>query len=158
MATEPFWHTKSLAEMSRQEWESLCDGCGRCCLHKLEDEENGKLYWTNVSCKLLDGDSCRCGDYDNRLQHVPDCIQLSADMIGSLEWLPATCGYRLVHEGRDLYWWHPLVSGDPETVHAAGVSVRGRVIPETGLGEDALEDFIVRWPGRAPKRALVGNG
>ncbi len=129
MTREPFWRTKTLAEMSKPEWESLCDQCGRCCLHKLEDEETGKLYWTNVSCKLLDGQSCRCGDYENRLQHVPDCVHLDAAMIATLDWLPPTCGYRLVHEGRDLYWWHPLVSGDPETVHDAGISVRGRTIP-----------------------------
>jgi uncharacterized cysteine cluster protein YcgN (CxxCxxCC family) len=158
MTGEPFWRTKKLAQMNREEWESLCDGCGRCCLHKLEDEENGRLYWTNVACKLLDGDSCRCGDYVNRLQHVPDCIQLSAGMIDSLEWLPRTCGYRLVHEGHDLYWWHPLVSGDPETVHLAGVSVRGRIVSETDTAGYELEDFIVRWPGRVPKRALAKAG
>jgi uncharacterized cysteine cluster protein YcgN (CxxCxxCC family) len=151
----PFWKSKRLDEMSRAQWESLCDGCGRCCLHKLEDEENGRIYWTNLACKLLDGHSGKCGDYANRRRFVPDCVQLTPQNVAERAWLPPTCAYRLVHEGKDLMWWHPLVSGDPETVHAAGVSVRGRTIPETGIPDDAYERFIVQWPGRIPPRAKV---
>jgi uncharacterized cysteine cluster protein YcgN (CxxCxxCC family) len=116
----PFWKTKSLEEMTDAEWESLCDGCARCCLNKLEDWDTGDIVWTDVACTLLDGTSCRCKDYENRAATVPDCIQLTPSEVNTLTWLPPTCGYRLVREGADLYWWHPLVSGDPETVHLAG--------------------------------------
>jgi uncharacterized cysteine cluster protein YcgN (CxxCxxCC family) len=152
---EPFWKTKTLAQMSQGEWESLCDGCGRCCLNKLEDWETGELYWTNVACHMLDGHSCRCKDYANRLDHVPDCIQLDPQMINELEWLPPSCAYRLVNEGKDLYPWHPLISGNPESVHEAGISARGRSIPDTGIEVEDFEDFIVKWPGEMPgkKRA-----
>ena len=125
MADEPFWRVKRLEEMTGAEWESLCDGCGRCCLNKLEDEDTGEIAWTDVACRLLDGETCRCRDYANRQALVPDCIPLNPETVRSLTWLPPTCGYRLVEEGHDLYWWHPLVSGDPETVHEAGISVRG---------------------------------
>ena len=151
---EPFWRRKSLAEMTETEWESLCDGCGRCCLNKLEEEDSGKIYFTDVGCRLLDGETCRCGDYANRKAQVPDCVRLTPQNVGRLPWLPPTCGYRLVAEGRDLYWWHPLVSGDPESVHAAGVSVRGRVgASEDYMPHQTLEDRIVSWPLRVPKRA-----
>ena len=113
--------------MSSSEWESLCDGCGRCCLEKLEDEDNGKIYFTHVSCRLLDAGLCACKDYPNRQKKVPDCVRLTPENVRTLNWLPPSCGYRLVAEGHDLYWWHPLLSGDPNTVHEAGVSVRGRV-------------------------------
>ena len=139
----PFWRRKSLADMTPQEWESLCDGCGKCCLNKLEYEDTGLIEQTNVACKLLDTHSCRCRDYANRKQHVPDCIQLKPGKIAAMDWLPTTCAYRLVAAGKDLYWWHPLVSGDPETVHRAGISARGRVISETEAGP--LEDHIVHW-------------
>jgi uncharacterized protein len=152
---KPFWKTTTLAQMTQAQWESLCDGCGRCCLNKLEDWETGELYWTNVACHMLDGHSCRCKDYANRLDHVPDCIQLDAQMINELEWLPPSCAYRLVNEGKDLYPWHPLISGNPESVHEAGISARGRSIPDTGITVDDYEDFIVKWPGEMPgkKRA-----
>jgi uncharacterized cysteine cluster protein YcgN (CxxCxxCC family) len=146
---EPFWKTKKLWQMSQAEWESLCDGCGLCCLNKLEDWDTGELYWTNIACHMLDGHSCRCKDYKNRLDHVPDCIQLDVKQVNELEWLPATCGYRLVNEGKDLKWWHPLVSGDPETVHAAGISARDRTIPDTGIEVEDFEDYIVDWVGKA---------
>jgi len=146
---EPFWKTKKLWQMSQAEWESLCDGCGLCCLNKLEDWETGELFWTNIACHMLDGHTCRCKDYKNRLDHVPDCIQLDVKQVNELEWLPATCGYRLVNEGKDLKWWHPLVSGDPETVHAAGISARDRTIPDTGIEVDDFEDYIVDWVGKA---------
>lgn len=142
----PFWKTTDLEEMTETQWESLCDGCGRCCLNKLEDWDTGEIAWTNVACKLLDAETCRCKDYENRQAKVPDCIGLTPKTVRALTWLPPTCGYRLIAERRDLYWWHPLVSGDPETVHQAGVSVRGRTIPEEGLDVDDFENHIVEWP------------
>jgi len=150
----PFWRRKTLTQLTQQEWESLCDGCGRCCLNKLEDEETGRIYFTDVGCRLLDAEACRCADYEHRLTKVPDCLQLTPENVGELNWLPPTCGYRLVAQGKDLYWWHPLVSGDPETVHIAGVSVRGRVSKsETEVPEDQLEDYLVSWPMRVPAAA-----
>src|SRR2546430_1646378 len=115
-----FWKTKTLEEMSSVEWESLCDGCARCCLEKLEDEDTGKIYFTHVACQLLDAGRCTCKDYPNRSDKVPDCVRLTPENVRTLNWLPPSCGYRLVAEGRDLYWWHPLISGDPDTVHEAG--------------------------------------
>jgi uncharacterized protein len=155
----PFWRSKSLAEMSDAEWESLCDGCARCCLVKLEDEETGAVHYTDVGCTLLDGERCRCRDYENRQAKVPDCVRLRAGNVGELAWLPPTCAYRLVAEGRDLYWWHPLVSRDPETVHAAGISVRGRLAgSEDGFSIAQLLDRIVRWPLSArTRRAKDGS-
>jgi len=138
---DPFWQTKSLAEMSRAEWESLCDGCGRCCLHKLRDDATNEISWTNVACRLLDSESCRCSDYANRRRRVPDCIKLTPHNIASLPWMPGSCAYRRLHEGKTLPAWHPLVTGDAESVHAAGVSVRGQTISEAALDhpDDALE-------------------
>jgi uncharacterized cysteine cluster protein YcgN (CxxCxxCC family) len=150
----PFWRRKTLAEMTAQEWESLCDGCGRCCLNKLEEEDTGKFYFTDVGCRLLDSETCRCRNYSKRAALVPDCVRLTPQNVGKLHWLPPTCAYRLIADGRDLYWWHPLVSGDPESVHAAGVSVRGRVSEtEETVPDDELEDHIVSWPMRIPKQA-----
>jgi uncharacterized cysteine cluster protein YcgN (CxxCxxCC family) len=139
----PFWKRKTLAQMSQQEWESLCDGCGMCCVNKLEYEGTGELAQTDTCCKLLDPKTARCRDYKNRKKIVPDCIQLTPKVVAKMDWLPKTCGYRLVHFKQDLYWWHPLVSGDPETVHQAGISARGKVIPE-----DQVEDIterVVDW-------------
>jgi hypothetical protein len=148
----PFWRRKALAEMTAAEWESLCDGCARCCLNKLEEEgKPERTYFTDVACRLLDTQSCRCTDYAGRLKKVKDCVRLTPRNVQNLNWLPPTCAYRLVAAGRDLYWWHPLVSGDPETVHAAGVSVRGRIVAEEAAGE--LEDHVVRWIDRLPKAA-----
>ena len=110
----PFWKTRTLEEMSASEWESLCDGCGRCCLEKLEDEDSGRIYFTHIGCRLLDGQSCACKDYVNRSAKVPDCVRLTPQNVRGIAWLPPSCAYRLIAEGRDLYWWHPLVSGDPE--------------------------------------------
>ena len=140
----PFWQRKTLAEMTRPEWESLCDNCGKCCLLKLEDEETGEVDYTEAACKLLDIHSCKCTKYPERKKHVPDCIKLTFKLVDKLKWMPSTCGYRLISEGKDLEWWHPLVSGDPESVHKAGMSVRGRAIPEGKAGD--LEDHIVDWP------------
>ena len=154
MSDVPFWRSKTLAEMTPSEWESICDGCGRCCLNKLEDEDTGQVFYTDVGCRLLDAATCRCTDYMNRGKLVADCISLSADNVGDLKWLPPTCGYRLLAGGRDLYWWHPLVSGDPDTVHAAGISVRSRsVVSEEDVGIADYEDRIVTWPTRVPVRS-----
>jgi uncharacterized cysteine cluster protein YcgN (CxxCxxCC family) len=133
---EPFWKTKSLEDMTAAEWESLCDGCGKCCLAKLEDEDTGEIHWTSVACRLFDAGTCRCKDYANRLAKVPDCVQLTPRNVRTLTWLPSTCAYRLIANGKDLFNWHPLVSGDPRSVHRAGVSVRGKITAsETDLDE-----------------------
>lgn len=143
MTGAPFYERKALAEMSTEEWESLCDGCGKCCLHKIEDVA-GQVYYTNVACKLLNLGRCRCSSYEDRQSIVSDCIRLRPEDVATFSWLPHTCAYRLVADEKGLAWWHPLVSGDPETVHRAGVSVRGRAIPEHRAGD--LEEHIVRWP------------
>jgi hypothetical protein len=150
----PFWRRKPLGEMTNSEWESLCDGCGKCCLNKLEEEETDRTFYTDVGCRLLDGQSCRCRDYAHRQETVEDCVRLTPENLKTITWLPPSCAYVLVDQGRDLYWWHPLVSGDPETVHSAGVSVRGRVsASETNVPDKDLEDYIVSWPLKLPKAA-----
>ncbi len=150
---KPFWEKKSLIEMTSQEWESLCDGCGRCCLNKLEDWDTGQIYWTNIACELLDGDTCRCKNYQNRFDTVPDCIQLTPQKIDELHWLPPTCAYRLVNEGKPLYDWHPLVSGSHESIHDAGISIKGRTVPEKNLTPENYEDYLVDWPLEMPAEA-----
>lgn len=140
----PFWKRKALTDMTRDEWESLCDGCARCCLAKLEDEDSGDIAYTNVACRLLDHETCRCTKYAERSRFVPDCVTLTPDNVLLLRWMPSTCAYRLLAEGKDLPDWHPLVSGDPASVHWAGISVRGRVICERKAID--LEDYIVTWP------------
>lgn len=140
-ADAPFWKRKALGEMTPEEWESLCDGCGRCCLHKLEDEDTGEVAYTDVACRLLDTAGCRCTRYEARKRLVPDCVVLSPANLNDLPWMPATCAYRLINEGRDLEWWHPLISGRAETVREAGISMAGRVISERDAGD--LEDHIV---------------
>ena len=150
---DAFWRTKTLDEMSPAEWESLCDGCGRCCLNKLEDWDTGEIAWTNVACVLLDDGSCACSDYENRRATVPDCVQLTPEAVRTLAWLPPSCAYRLVSEGRELYWWHHLLSKDRSTVHAAGASVQHRTISEAGMEPEELEDHLADWPGEDP-----GNG
>jgi len=149
---QPFWKTKRLEEMTREEWESLCDGCGRCCLRKLRYEEDNSLAFTNIACRLLDTQTCRCKHYATRLRRVPDCVSLTPESLAEIDWLPPSCAYVRIAAGQDLAWWHPLVSGDPETVHLAGVSVRGRVIDERVAGTE--EDHIVDWPGRMPPGRL----
>ncbi|MDB5571656.1 MAG: uncharacterized protein JWN93_2839 [Hyphomicrobiales bacterium] len=147
----PFWK-KPLEEMTEPQWESLCDGCGRCCLVKLEDEDTGDIHFTNVTCRLLEAGTCRCSDYPGRKAKVPDCIKLTPQSVREIPWLPPTCAYRLVAEGKDLYPWHHLVSGSRETVHQAGISVRGRVGPsEDDVELEDMLDYIVKWPGQVPK-------
>ncbi|MEO9685246.1 MAG: YcgN family cysteine cluster protein [Tateyamaria sp.] len=142
-----FWEKKSLAQMNDAEWEALCDGCGKCCLNKLEDEDSGEVALTRVACRLLDDASCRCAHYDNRHQFVPDCIVLKPSNIEShLYWMPQTCAYRLLHEGKPLAEWHPLVSGSPETVHEAGVSMRDQTVSEYDVADDDWEDHIIEEP------------
>ncbi|WP_417489513.1 YcgN family cysteine cluster protein [Maricaulis sp.] len=145
--TQPFWKTKTLSQLTKPEWESLCDGCGKCCLIQLEDEDSGLRLHTDVTCRLFNPDTCRCGDYTNRKQRVPDCVILTPKNVTELEWMPQTCAYRLIGEGKDLYDWHPLVSGDPMSVHQAGMSIRNQVISEDEVDPEDWEDRIVEWPG-----------
>lgn len=140
-----FWQHRPLAQLTAEEWEALCDGCGRCCLHKLEDEDTGELYYTEVACRLLDLWSCRCGDYAGRCVEVADCVALTPGLLPEIDWLPSTCAYRRVAAGHDLDWWHPLVSGSADTVHEAGISVRGRAISEELVPPEEWEDHLVSW-------------
>jgi uncharacterized cysteine cluster protein YcgN (CxxCxxCC family) len=130
--------------MTRDEWESLCDGCARCCLIKLEDEDTGELAYTRVSCRLLDIGACRCSAYPERHVEVPDCVVLTPESAGQLHWMPSTCAYRLLANGKDLAWWHPLVSGRAETVHEAGISVRGIAVSEAKVKPERFEHFVIR--------------
>jgi uncharacterized cysteine cluster protein YcgN (CxxCxxCC family) len=139
-----FWKHKRLEEFSAEEWEALCDGCGRCCLHKLEDVDSGALVHTRAACRLLDLESCRCADYQRRRQLVPDCIVLDKSR-STFHWLPASCAYRRIDEGRELEWWHPLVSGDPDSVHSAGISVRDFALPEDAIHPEELERCLAPW-------------
>jgi Uncharacterized conserved protein len=139
----PFWKNKSLAEMTPAEWESLCDGCAQCCIIKFEDEDTGRIYHTNVVCELLDIYHCTCTRYPERSVLVPTCLTLNPQLVGELKWMPETCAYRLLAEGKDLPGWHPLVSGDPVSVHRAGISVRAKVISAKDIDEDDLPDYVV---------------
>ena len=136
-----------MAEMDRAEWEALCDGCARCCLYKLQDDETGEIFYTNVVCRLLDTHRCRCRDYMQRQKLMPTCLVLDADLVKRLAWMPKTCAYRLLAEGKDLPDWHPLVTGDPNSVHHAGISVRYRVVEEKDADMEALDDYVVDWLG-----------
>lgn len=139
-----FWEEKSLEEMNKQEWESLCDGCGKCCLHKLEDDETGDIHYTDVACRFLDPETIQCGKYLTRQRYVGNCVVMSVELLDKLPWMPSTCAYRLLYEGKPLFDWHPLVSGDQDSVHKAGHSVKGRSVDERVAGD--LEDHLVEWP------------
>lgn len=138
MTEKPFWKTKSLAKMTKEEWESLCDGCGLCCLNRFEDKKTGRITSTYVSCEHLDLNTCQCLIYKNRFNENPECLKLRAGNIKKLTWLPETCAYKIIAEGRNLEWWHPLISGDPETVHQAGVSVRDQAVSEAHIHPEDL--------------------
>ena len=140
-----FWEEKSLEQLNREEWESLCDGCGRCCLNKLEDEDTGEIYFTNVSCKLLDTEKCQCKDYANRKTLMPDCMILSYDYHEALEVMPSTCAYRLLQIGEPLPDWHPLITGDKQSVIDAGISVKGKVVSEEFIHYEQLPEHLVNW-------------
>ena len=141
MTADRFWETKTLAELDRGQWEALCDGCGKCCIHKLEDEETGELHPTNVACRMLDRRAGQCKDYPNRRAYVPDCVRLTTKNVYTTDWLPSTCAYRLRANGEKLPDWHYLVSGDREAVHRAGESTRGWTVSEEDAGE--LEFHLV---------------
>jgi hypothetical protein len=156
--TPPFWKTKPLAALSPQEWESLCDGCGRCCLIKMEDEDSGEYYYTDVACRLFDSQTCQCRDYARRDEQVPDCVRLTPENVGALGWMPPSCAYRLIAEGKDLPVWHPLVSGTREALEASGASVRGRIHAlEDELALPELVKRIRAWPGKWPRRPASGG-
>jgi uncharacterized cysteine cluster protein YcgN (CxxCxxCC family) len=144
-AVAEWWQTKALAELDPQQWEALCDGCAKCCLHKLEDEDDGEVFYTRVRCRYLDEKSCRCSDYPNRSVLVPNCIRLEPGNVRELDWLPSTCAYRLRARGEPLADWHPLVSGRADSVHRAGVSIRGRSISDEYVHPDGFEEHIIHW-------------
>lgn len=144
-----WWETTSLAEMTREQWEALCDGCARCCLHKLEDMDTGEVRYTRVACRLLELSRCRCADYARRSERVPDCAVMTPASLPAMTWLPESCAYRRIAEGRGLAWWHALVSGDPETVHEAGISIRSWAVSEADYGEPDPETDLIPLPGEA---------
>ncbi len=142
---DKYWENKSIGEMSDEEWELLCDGCGKCCLHKLEDEDDGKIYYTSVACQLLDIESCQCSNYAERFKLEPTCVKLTPDDVDNLQWLPASCAYRLIENGQPLPDWHHLISGDRELVHREGHSIEGRCVSERHVHPDELVEHIVHW-------------
>ena len=141
MSAKPFWETTPLDRMTRAQWESLCDGCGKCCVHKLEDDETGQIFPTNVACRLLDPRTALCKDYPNRKAQVPECVRLTPAKLETIDWLSASCAYQRIYTGEGLADWHPLVSGDPQSVHKAGISVRGKTVSEDDVGD--LENHII---------------
>lgn len=143
MADQVFWQRKTLAEMSQTEWESLCDGCGKCCLQKLEDEDDGTVYYTKVVCQYMT-DDCRCSEYQDRHELVPNCVWLKPEDVDNFFWLPSTCAYRILAEGRDLPTWHPLVCGDPNIIHAVNISIKNMdTVSDADLPEEQWQDHIV---------------
>lgn len=141
---KPFWEVKTLEEMSPEEWDLLCDGCGRCCLIKLEDEDTDEVYTTRLACSLLDVGKCRCKDYSNRHTVMHDCLTIDPESLKTLDWLPSSCAYRRVGDGRGLAWWHHLISGSPETVHEAGISVRSFARSERGIKKTSFHRYIIQ--------------
>ncbi|MEM6626943.1 MAG: YcgN family cysteine cluster protein [Pseudomonadota bacterium] len=146
----PYWKTIPLERMDDAQWEDLCDGCGKCCLLKLEDEDTGDIAYTRLHCRLLDAETCRCSDYDNRKQHVPECVKLSPQNVSALKWMPKSCAYRVIADGGDLPEWHHLISGDRQAVHRVGASIMGRTVCEDTVLEDDQIDWIVDWNGDPP--------
>lgn len=146
-----FWEKKTLDELDEREWEALCDGCARCCLIKIEDADTGEVHYTDVVCRHLDA-ACRCSCYESRTRVVPDCVQVRPDNLDELKWMPDTCAYRLLHEGQPLPAWHPLITGDPRSVHAAGVSVRGRCISEEHVHKQDIVERVIHWARRLPSK------
>ena len=144
---KPFWRVKKMKDMNKQEWESLCDNCGKCCCIRLEDEETGDIYITDVACKLFDAETCKCTSYASRSEKVSDCVKLTKDNIDKLQWMPRTCAYRLISEGKELPYYHHLVSGSSSTIHDEGMSVKNEVVSETIVSEDEQIKRIVIWPG-----------
>jgi uncharacterized protein len=140
-----FWKTKKLTEMSAHEWEALCDGCGICCLYKIEDEYTEEVLLTNVACRFLDEISCVCKLYNDRKSAMPTCIQLTPENVANLNWLPDTCAYRLILKGNPLPVWHHLISGDMESVHHSGISVLGQVINECSINMNDLEAYVIKY-------------
>lgn len=142
-----YWETTPLSRMTRKEWEALCDGCGKCCLNKLEDDDTGEVALTRVACRLFDDSTCRCARYETRHKFVPECITLTPRNLAThLYWVPETCAYKLLYVGKPLHDWHPLISGDPQTVHDAGVSVQHRTLPEATVDEDEWECHVIEEP------------
>ncbi len=154
--SKPFWQTKTLAQMSPSEWESLCDGCGKCCCLRMEDEDTGAVYVTDIGCKLFDDKTCACKHYATRKKYVPDCVQLTAENVSDLGWIPRTCAYRLIAEGKELFDWHHLISGSRATIHEAGMSVIGQTESEEAVPADKHVRHIVIWPGE-PDITPEGN-
>ncbi len=140
---KPFWETKKLDEMSKDEWESLCDGCAKCCLHKLEDEDTGEVHYTEIVCRYLDRETCNCTEYKRRQELVPNCVWLKPEDVNEFHWLPGTCSYRLIHEGKPLPKWHHLRSGDKNTIHKYNHSMRRKGIPDDKIPEDDWQDYII---------------
>ena len=145
MSEKPFWQTVKLADMTAAQWEAVCDGCAKCCLVKLQDDDSGEIVFTDIVCNLLDQQSCRCAHYEERTKLVPDCVKLTKDNLDKIDFMPPSCAYRLLHEGKDLPQWHPLVSSRADSVVEAGMSVKGRVIAEMAFDGDS-EDRVVDWP------------
>lgn len=146
-----FWETVPLKKLTPAEWEALCDGCGKCCLNKLEYEDTGEVEYTRIACRLLDGETCRCSDYGNRFAHVPECVRLTPKSLPKIAyWMPATCAYRLLWQGETLPDWHPLVTGDPDSTHKAGQSVKGWTLPEGSVPEEDWDDYVIPgdWTGQ----------
>jgi len=140
---KPFWESKKLEEMNREEWESLCDGCGRCCLHKLQNDFTDEIYYTQIVCKLLDQETCRCTRYDERSVLIPTCVTMKPEDARNLDWMPNTCAYRLLANGKALPFWHPLITGSREAMIDEGITVTGKVIPEDEVPEEDWQDYII---------------
>lgn len=148
--TDPFWKTKTLEQMTPEEWESVCDGCAKCCLLKLEDEDSGDIAYTRLHCRLLDGETCRCTNYPERKTHIPDCVTLTPKTVSQIKWMPETCAYKLLLSGQPLPSYHHLVCGDKNAIHQAGHSIRGRTVNEDQVLEDDQIDWIIDWDGNPP--------